>query len=359
MTWRDPGPSLVVLGRVLVEGLQNPVLTLLPGLSVTFAFGAGFVVGKNAPGGLTIGAASGAPVSLVTTDPNGWAGIVFFPSALSSELTNAVLENCGSYNDSGYGQGCIFAIGNSFGTAPAPVLRNVTIRRAVDAGVALIAGGRLGTGSNDLVITETRGSPGSPFSVYGGDVSSIPSGQYTGNERDVIWILNGEVARSQSWGDHGVPYSLYGGLLVGHATEPILTLEAGVVMHFAPGAFLAAGVASPGGLRALGTDGNPVVLTGDFASRGAWMGVHIGPRAPATTVLDHVIVENAGGDDGQIAAAIRIARDYGEIVQHTTIRGSAGCGITRMSGATWTTDFTAAHLDNTFADNAGPNQCGP
>ena len=75
-------------------------------------------------------------------------------------------------------------------------------------------------------------------------------------------------------------------------------------------------------------------------------------------MFDHVILENGGADDGQYATAFRLAQERGPFIRNTLVRRSAGCGITRLPGS-WTTDFTAPALGNTFQNNAGPDQCGP
>lgn len=357
--WQPSGPSWVVTDRVLIEGPQSPILTIASGSSLRFAYRAGLVVGKNAPGGVRIGATGGAAVTLTSLDANGWAGILFFSSAISSSVTNALLENCGGSNDANYGQGCVFAIGNFFGTAPSPDLVDVTIRNAVAVGVGLVGGGRFGAASRNVVITQTQGSPGAPMSMDPDFVPTIPTGTYTGNTLDAIWIFSGEVTQTQTWHNPGVPYMMRQGLGIGNVTSPVLTLDAGVELRFAPGGLVGIGVVSPGGLRAVGATGTPVLMTGEFTFPGAWMGVIIGPNAVASTLLDHVTVDYAGADDGTFATGIRVDKDYGQIIRNTLVRRSGGCGITRVSGTTWTTNFTAAPLGNTFQNNAGANQCGP
>jgi hypothetical protein len=106
-----------------------------------------------------------------------------------------------------------------------------------------------------------------------------------------------------------------------------------------------------GAVHAVGTDSAPVLLTGINNVPGAWMGVEVDSLASATTMFDHVIIDYAG-------AAVRIAKDLGPIIQNSVIRNSGGCGVTRLPG-TWTTDFTAPALGNTFQSNQGPDQCGP
>lgn len=350
-TWTTPGPLFSVLGQVVIEGPQQPVLTIPAGATLRFSgSGAGFVVGNSGLGGLRIGTPGGATVTLSTTT-GAWAGISFMPFALPSSISNAVLEDCGGSGVSPYGGGCLDLIGNFYGSAPAPVLQNVTIRRATQMGVAAVGGGRLGPGSNNLVITETRGTIGTPFWFYLSSPASLPPGTYTGNDSDFVRVHTVEITQNETWPDPGIPYLLSTGISVAASTNPVLTLAPGVELRFAPGTLISVGGLAPGALQAVGTTTAPVVLRGQYDLAGAWSGVDIGPYASAT-VVDHVIVDYAG-------TGIRVAQDYGEIIRNTLIRRASGCGIERVSGVPWSTDFTAPQLGNSFDSNGGPDQCGP
>jgi hypothetical protein len=348
-----------VVGPVLIEGSAQPVLTILPGQILRFGFGAGFVVGKNAPGGLVVGSPS--PGAEIFSDLRGstWAGVDFYPASLPSSISNAFLQNCGNYNDVLYGQACIAIVGNFSDSAPAPVLQNVTIEGAVDVGVLVVGGGRFGAGSHDLTITGTGGTIGSPLWFHLSSPSSLPVGTYIGNAHDVIRVYDVDITANETWHNPGVPYYLSTGIAIGNVAHPTLTLDSGVVLQFPPGGILSIGDLAPGALRALGTDSAPVTLMGQYAFQGSWMGVSIGAYADTTTLFDHVVVDEAGADDGILATAYRIAQDYGPIIRNTLISRSAGCGITRMTGASWTTDFTVPALSNTFQNNVGAAQCGP
>ncbi|PYP11817.1 MAG: hypothetical protein DMD59_01855 [Gemmatimonadetes bacterium] len=352
------GPPWIVLDPIYIEGPRQPVLTIPAGVTLPFAFGASLVVGNNGPGGLRIGTDGGAAVSLAPRSGT-WAGLAFYPAALASAVTNATLDDCGNYGSTGYGQACVSFIGNFFGTAPTPVFKNVTIRGAVDVGVNAIGGGRFGDGSANVTITGTHGSIGAPIWLWGSSPASIPSGGYSGNAMDVIYVIYGEVTQTETWPNPGVPYLIRDGLGIGHAANPRLTLDPGVVLRFAPGGILSVGWLVSGNVRAIGTDSEPIIFTGQYDFAGSWMGVMVGPYADTTTAFDHVIVQNGGADDGQFATGFRLAREMGPFIRNTLVQRSAGCGITRLSGSTWTTDFTAPALGNTFQNNAGAAQCGP
>jgi hypothetical protein len=352
-TW-DAGWPWVVLEPVVIEGPLQPVITIPAGVTIPFGYGAGFVVGKNAPGGLRIGTEGGAAVNL-RPRAGTWGSVAFYAPSPASSIINATLESCGDYSETA---GCIALMGNSYGTAPTPVIKDVTIRDAVNVAVSAVGGGGFGAGSADLTITGTHGNIGAPFWFGQSSPASIPSGTYTGNTEDVIHVYV-DIAQSETWHNRGIPYVLSNGLSVGHAVNPTLTLEPGVELRFAPGGILLVGWVGTGNLRAIGTASQPIVFTGLYDFAGSWMGAMVGPYADTTTVFEHVILNNGGADDGQFATGFRLARENGAFIRHTTVRQSAGCGITRLSGTTWSTDFTAPALGNTFQNNAGPDQCGP
>lgn len=106
-------------------------------------------------------------------------------------------------------------------------------------------------------------------------------------------------------------------VLVGDATNhPVLTVEPGVTVTFASGAYFSIGMAqtaaAPGGLQALGTAASPIVLTSGAAnpSAGAWGGVYFNPTADTTSTLSHAVVKYAGQ---QFAPLLNTPIDLGSI----------------------------------------------
>lgn len=338
VTWPAAAAPWALSRSVRIAGLAGPILTIAPGVVLRtggFVVGSGFVVGDSAPGGLHIGALGGPATAITGVE------IDFEALSLPSAILNTTLDSS-----------VIGLHGNGYGSAPAPVLRNVTIQRAFRFGVEMTMGGRFGDSSANVVITGTWGPIGVPIWTNDGDVSSIPDGQYTGNGVDVINVYSATVTTSQTWHKRDVPYRL-GGVEIRGWNTPTLTLDPGIELQI--GGLLRI---TQGAVHAVGTDSAPVLLTGINNAPGAWMGVEVDSLASATTIFDHVIIDYAGGSDGIVAAAVRIAKDLGPIIQNSVIRNSGGCGVTRFPG-TWTTDFTAPALGNTFQSNLGPDQCGP
>ncbi|HET9383994.1 MAG TPA: hypothetical protein VFO67_02525 [Gemmatimonadales bacterium] len=336
MTW-TPGIPWAVLGPVYIEGSRSPVLTIPAGTSLSFDDFAELVVGQNWPGGLRIGVDGGATTTL-RPRRSGWSGITLWAFTLPSAISNTTLEGAG-----------LRLRGNSYGSAPAPVIKNVAIHNASSIGVYVSGGARFGVGSANLTITGTNTLVGAPMYFYESSPASIPSGVYTGNALDVIYVARLNVSQDETWKNPGIPYLISEGLGVGNVTNPTLTLEPGVTFQFTPGGLLAVGWLVPGNVRAIGTAAEPIVITGQYGA-GSWGGAVMDTLAGSATLFEHVVMD--GG-------AFELGRDIGPVIRSTLIRNVGGCAITRKAGSPWVTDFTAPALANTFENNVGPDQCGP
>jgi len=360
-TWSAAVPW-EVLDPVLIEGPATPVLKIPAG--TTMAMIGGFVVGKNAAGGLQIGDTAGSPVMLQPIGASLWAGIDFSANAVNSFIANATLKNPGAYNPTRAGSGGLSIAGNyNGGPTPAPVLRNVTIEGAYEWGVGLSNGGTFGVGSANITITGTtqdmNSFTGTPLVVYQSSPGSIPAGHYTGNGWDVIQVLDVTVRQDQDWHQHDVPYLLRGNVTIGDSlANPVLTLDSGVVLELMNNG-LSVGASAPGAIHAVGTATAPITFRGvsDVPVPGSWGGIQVWYQADSSTVFNHVIVD-AGGAPQPVAGEFVFYVDLGPIIKNAMISHSAGCGI-MISGTPFSTDFTAPALGNSFVSDTLGAQCGP
>lgn len=165
---------------------------------------------------------------------------------------------------------------------------------------------------------------------------------------------------------HGAPYlELYGNLdspLTLHATNlPYrapgnvrvnggLTLEPGVRIEFSRGGGLE--VAEQGFLHAVGTQDEPILLTGEFKDElGTWMGVFIGSEARENQ-LSFVEIAFGGekewccASDRLSSAGLTIDPEAHVSIQDSTFRQNEGYGIHAVLGSVVT-----AFARNTFVDN--------
>ncbi|MGE3618596.1 MAG: hypothetical protein AB7L66_22185, partial [Gemmatimonadales bacterium] len=187
-------------GDILVEGPSAPTL-VIPAGTVMRLDGA-LIAGRNAAGGIQIGSDGGAGVTLLPARER-WGGVTFGPFAVGGGVSNAVLESCGIVATAI----CLTIQGSSVeGPAPMPILKNLTIRKAMGVGLAFLNGARPGPGSANVTITETIQRPGLfggeggwPIGIDHSPVSAIPVGHYTGNYDDYIWINQVEVRETETW----------------------------------------------------------------------------------------------------------------------------------------------------------------
>ena len=342
------GVPWAVEDTVRIEGPSEPVLTIPAGATILLS--GSFWVGEHVPGGLQIGSDGGPTVSLLPRSTT-WEGLEFREYAVRSSVENAVLESCGTE-----GMPCLSIVGSfTGGPAPAPLLRNVTIRNSVNAGLMMSHGGRPGPGSANVTVT---GAKGDAVAVSQSPVGSVPSGQYTGNTYDRIWIYDTDIRQDDTWHQRGVPYYIAGLVSVGDATtRPTLTIEPGVTV-ISGGVRISVGEATPGAIHAVGTEAEPIVFTGVADRPGSWTGIVVGYRADSSTVFDHVVVDYAGGQY-VVEGSFHFYRDLGPIIRNSTIRNSASCGVIIVNQPPWSTDFTAPELGNPFTDNARGSVCGP
>lgn len=97
------------------------------------------------------------------------------------------------------------------------------------------------------------------------------------------------------------PYLLKsGGIDVLH--DAVLTIEAGVELRFASGDWLEISAAGTRGAKiiARGTQEQPIVLAARDAGAGSWLGLWINQGTRAGSVLSHVVIRGAGGDNEYI-----------------------------------------------------------
>ncbi len=108
-----------------------------------------------------------------------------------------------------------------------------------------------------------------------------------------------------------------------------LTLDPGVKIIFSPDTRLA--ISGDQSLQAVGTASDPILLTGELAERGSWVGLRFDGTADVGSALAHVTVEYAGStaSDADSAGIKATADSRGVTLSLTdsTVRESQGWGL--------------------------------
>jgi hypothetical protein len=362
-TWRAADNPHLVTRYISVEGTSGPILTIEAGAVIRFAAGAGIEVGDLAGGSLraTGTATAGITMSADAANPSKghWAGVYVGSRAGSSELRFVTMSHCGG---SGAGTTACIEIAGSSSGAPKLLIDNVTIQNSLTHGVVASGGGGFASGSTKLSVS---GGDRAPMHVAPNEAGALPAGgTFTANTPNVILLRAGNVQTSQTWGNHGIPYVASADIYVEGSGAPTLTLAPGVEVRFDAARWLNVGYTTgsgAGNLVANGTASAPIKFTANSATptAGFWAGLYFGDASSSVSKLNHVIVEYAGGVNiySGYQAGVTIELDIGAVLTNSTLRFSKDCGVLRVDGP-FTTDFTAASSNNTFANNVR-DQCGP
>ena len=261
---------------------------------------------------------------------------------------------------------------------------NLTVASSTSVGIVLHTGGGFDATSTGVTIT---GSATYPINSWARAMGTIPSGTYTGNGIDEIFVPGSGgaeiIGENITVHDRGVPYHIGGhgqsGDLNVTATAAgalaTMTIDPGVTMRFTPNGVFhiesAAGTtAARGALIAVGTAAKPIVFTSAVTppAAGDWFGVYFGLVPAASNHVENVRVEYAGGASVSVGtvcnrpptipnAAIRIfGPPSSQFVTNTVIFSSAGHGIDRN----WRSDTKIDFLPtNTFTNIAFCKQTYP
>lgn len=307
-----------------------------------------------------------------------------------ADLAYVDISGGGGGNPS-YG-GTVLVTGKDFPPAKPLRVEKVTISDSAGLGLALWHWAAFADGSSGLTI---RGAGADlpdypyPLRVSLNTLSSIPTGDYTGNAVDAIQVV-GEaphwtVEKDDTVHARGVPYRIggHGDLgdirIDGGDKLATLTIEPGVTLEHTSTAAnigrLEVGVTGPTSptarIIAVGTADKPIVFSGvgpAGVAAGAWAGITFkGPLAPDNR-LEHVRIDAAGAHDGargfgclpggalDTDGAVKLFSEPSKaFLLNSTISRSSSNGVFRA----WTGSQVDFMATNTFEDVAGCKQVLP
>ena len=146
-----------------------------------------------------------------------------------------------------------------------------------------------------------------------------------GNGRDVVYLGSTTYVRGQQhWPAPGIPYLI--DVVLGNLPGDSLTIDPGNELQFTSNGWLNIG----GELKALGLPDEPITLTGQTKTPGAWNGLVIYGTGPAANVqLNNVTVEFGGRNSN--GANIDVTNGY-LVARNSRIRYSQSDGVRYGSG---------------------------
>ena len=317
----------------------------MPGCIVKFASGTELLCGQySSPGAIkAIGKADSTILftsNVGTPSPGDWDDIGLEEGTMSTtQFSYCTFEFGGSNN--GYGD--LYLSGTS------AKIDHCHFRKSLNNGIYCASDAYFSSFTSNTVDSCTK----YPVHIDANQVGSLgASSTFRGNAagRDMIEVVSGTVAQSQTWANQGVPYLITGNVWISDASNnPVLTLAPGDTLKIAPGFEILVGhYAAPGALSAIGTASSPIVFTTSVASPQPgdhWSDIGIYEGATSSTQFDYCVIEYAGNSSG--SGAVYVYNSAPRIT-NCTIRHSSDYGVySSTSGAPF-----ASFQNNTITDCA-------
>lgn len=317
VTWHNLGVPYIADSFSITNDGTSASLTLQPG--VVLKLNARATISVNANGSLKAEGTATEPVVITSANaspaPGDWNSIEVYSTATSNGLVfeHAIVEYGG-----GDGYGALWLdVGASIS------ITNSTIRRSAHVGVQATHDSNRFRAFSGNVITENA----RPLEVHPNMVADIGAGDFTGNDDDIIEVVDGGVERNSTWRPLGVPYRANHGFWVGGGdSNAVLTVEAGTTIMLGSDAVLR--VYRNGGLTFDGSAEARITITSDDdpPNAGDWGHIEIYEGSVgAANRFRYVDIEYGGGGGyGQLW----LDRDARVSLDNVTFSNSGmGCDI--------------------------------
>lgn len=285
-----------VEGAYLLQGTvrvkAGATLTVAPGVLVEAASGARMLVGFESPGALIAEGTADAPITFAgaisIATPGHWSGIKIDANATKAVFRFVEILDAGRYDTTG-----------SVASAAALTVIGLADVALTDSVIEYSAhnGLRLRDGAFPTELTRNTFANNAEASIAAEPegAGSVTAPNAFLSPEDHILVEGGIIEQNTTWHAAGAPFVLKAAVFVEGASDPLLTIKAGVQVHAEKGALLLVGSKSAGALVTEGTAEAPVLFTSraSVPQPGDWSGIIFDANASAQT-LRHTMVEFAG-----------------------------------------------------------------
>jgi hypothetical protein len=326
-------------------GLQNgAVLTIEPGVELRLGDGLRLTAGGQTPGGFEFAGTPEAPIVLQSNQrepgPGDWDKLVVTPKTSRAVFRHVTLRHAGQLETSGGKTALVIG-------GPVDEFVDVRVEESAGYGILVQAGAPLPAVLERVeVVSSTL-----PALSLGAEHLPLLAADVTLPAGGVVALRGGALASGVDLS--GVAWPVQVEAPVALTDGASLTLGAGAVWSFAPGAGLFVG--ADGGTTTLVSEGSaeaPVRFTSSAVTpaAGDWDKLLLGPGCQgAGCRLQHVAVEFGGGGDVPARANVAIVGSD-PALDDVALSDSAGWGLWLSS------DATPAVGAITYARNASGNQ---
>jgi hypothetical protein len=362
--------------RDFIQVNEGAVLTIEPGVTLSFEGGVGLSIGNADMGTLVAVGTAQDPITFTSAAspplPGDWGAIRLFDGTTTgTKIAYARVNSCGADRSA-----CI--IGD--GVPPnAVTIDHVTIAQ-------------VGPDSDGIV----EWDPDSNFVITNSTFSGIPDDKYaisvqapsfagigannTFNGGALIEIAGGTISSTTSWSDPGTGIAVTDTLLIDGPGNPVLTISAGMTLMFAaanPPLEFSVGYSSPAGLVIAGSSGagKRVAVTSLAASPdlGDWVGIEVWRNGSAQ--ISYADISYAGSDglgggnlileNGNSAATIAVdhssftySKGYGIYLDCADPAVTPQATVTLNAGITYAFNESDPTNAGNLSNNVGPGLSG-
>jgi hypothetical protein len=294
-----------------VEGaisIRDAVLTICEGAIVKFKQGAGIVISTNA--GLIVGGDTFESLPVLMTGeestPGFWDILDFRSDAreATSRFNNTTIEYGGS-------RGSMILVSNDV------VFRRSVIKSSGSTGLKVM---KPGVPTLDSVLISLCG--GVPIESQFSNTSFItPSTSFLGNTLSYVNLLTtgGYITQDVTWNLIPIPYKINGNVNI--IESGTLTIEAG--NNILMGDNVRVIIEDLGGLKAIGTQSDPITFSGSTPQPGFWDTFEFRDDANhADCIFDNCVIEHGGNSYYMIRCA-----GSNLTIQNSIIRNSGTVGV--------------------------------
>ncbi len=176
-------------------------------------------------------------------------------------------------------------------------------------------------------------------------------------------VHEGAISADETWTKADSPHEVVGDVYV--QDNATLTIEPGAVVRFARNTGLMIGYSSETGyLKAKGTADEPITFTTALPNKepGAWSYIWL-ENGGAASVLEHAIIEYAGGDTSTYNGALVVMGEASKpTVNHNLFRNNKGYGVLGQGNGSFTqftnNTITSSELNPIFLDTLSVGTLG-
>lgn len=246
-----------------------------------------------------------------------WRGIMFDSNSPSNKLIYTRVEYAGgkAFNSNGdLGAVHVYASGRL-------VMENTSVSNSKSYGLNVVY-----TNANITLNNNTFSSNNAPAVVNPGYLDALNNtNDYKGNESDFVYVnpYGQEITKPSTWHKINVPYQVISNAVKHIRVKDLLTIEPGVMIEFGQGTYINVHE-DGGGLKAVGTENDPIIFTGTSKVSKAWKGIYINSKH-AENEIAFAEIQYSGLD----APQGNVWLWYNSLlnIHNVKFKGINGCGI--------------------------------